>query len=339
MILDLVHSLDSSPSAVGLGSPGVVHDGKALTVPNLVGWTDEVDLISPLSDALGVPVTLGNDANLGLLGEWTAGAARGGRNVFDRGDNAVVTARNTDHLQDLVDAHMGTALAVPLEASDHDQVIAAGAAATDRFGSIDVLVNNASHGYRAAVEEASADEVDELFATNFFGPVDLIKQVLPQLRERHSGTIINVSSIGAPRSNLSSGYYTATKAALEGMSDGLNQEVAPLGIRVVVLEPGAFRTDLSGRSLAQSATVIDDYADTVGKRRKENDTSHGTPPGDPDRAARAIIDTVLTDDAPFQLLLGSDAITIVRYELLGRIDEIDAWADISRITDLAEDDA
>lgn len=261
------------------------------------------------------------------------------RAVLDRGDNAVVTARNTDHLQDLVDAHPGNTLAVPLEVGDHDQVVAAVTAATDRFGSVDVLVNNAGHGYRAAVEEASVDEVDELFATNFFGPVDLIKQVLPQMRERRTGTIINVSSIGAPRSNPASGYYTATKAALEGMSDALNREVAPLGIRVVVLEPGAFRTDFSGRSLAQSATVIDDYADTAGRRRKENDTSHGTQPGDPDRAARVIVDTVLADDAPFRLLLGSDAITIVRDELQGRIDEIDAWADISRTTDFAGDDA
>jgi NAD(P)-dependent dehydrogenase (short-subunit alcohol dehydrogenase family) len=261
------------------------------------------------------------------------------RAVLDRGDNAVVTARNTDHLQGLVDAHPGNALAVPLEVGDHDQVVAAVTAATDRFGSVDVLVNNAGHGYRAAVEEASVDEVNELFATNFFGPVDLIKQVLPQMRERRAGTIINVSSIGAPRSNPASGYYTATKAALEGMSDALNREVAQLGIRVVVLEPGAFRTDFSGRSLAQSATVIDDYADTAGKRRKENDTSHGTQPGDPERAARVIIATVSADDAPFRLLLGSDAISIVRDELQGRIDEIDAWADISRTTDFAGDDA
>jgi len=261
------------------------------------------------------------------------------RAVLDRGDNAVVTARNTDHLQDLVNAHPETALAVSLEVADHEQVTAAVAAATDRFGAVDVLVNNAGHGYRAAVEEAAVDEVDELFATNFFGPVDLIKQVLPQMRQRRSGTIINVSSIGAPRSNPASGYYTATKAALEGVSDALNREVASLGIRVMVLEPGAFRTDFSGRSLAQSRTVIDDYADTAGKRRKENDTSHGTQPGDPDRAAQVIIDTVQGDEAPFRLLLGSDAITIVRDELQSRIDEIDTWAHVSSTTDFDGDKA
>jgi NAD(P)-dependent dehydrogenase (short-subunit alcohol dehydrogenase family) len=123
------------------------------------------------------------------------------RAVLDHGDNAVITARNTGHVQGLADAHPDRALVLPLDVTDHDQVVAAVNAATKRFGSVDVLVNNAGHGYRAAVEEAAVDEVDELFATNFFGPVDLIKQVLPQMRERRSGTIINVSSIGAPRSN------------------------------------------------------------------------------------------------------------------------------------------
>ncbi|MDT2005660.1 SDR family NAD(P)-dependent oxidoreductase [Rhodococcus opacus] len=263
------------------------------------------------------------------------------RAVLDHGDNAVITARNADHVQDLVDAYPNRALAVPLDVTDHEQVVAAVSAANDRFGAVDVLVNNAGHGYRAAVEEAAVDEVDELFATNFFGPVDLIKQVLPQMRSRRSGTIVNVSSIGAPRSNPASGYYTATKAALEGMSDALNREVAPLGIRVMVLEPGAFRTDFAGRSLTQSGTVIDDYAGTAGKRRKENDHTHGTQQGDPDRAAQVIIATVEGKQAPFRLLLGTDAIQIVREELQGRIDEIDEWAHVSATTDFAneEDDA
>lgn len=255
------------------------------------------------------------------------------RTVLDQGDNAVVTARNTEHLQELVDAYPHTALAVALEISDHDQVVAAVRAGTERFGGIDVLVNNAGHGYRAAVEEASVEEVDELFATNFFGPVDLIKQVLPQMRERRAGTIINVSSIGAPRSNPASGYYTATKAALEGVSDALNREVSPLGIRVMVIEPGAFRTDFSGRSLRQSQTVIEDYAETAGKRRKVNDTTDGTQPGDPARAAQTIIETAQGQEAPFRLLLGSDAVSIVSEELQERLDEITEWAPLSVTTD------
>ncbi|OMH35132.1 oxidoreductase [Tersicoccus sp. Bi-70] len=254
------------------------------------------------------------------------------RAVLARGHHAVVTARNPDHVRDIVDAYPDTALAVPLDVTDHAQVVSAVAAA-DRFGGVEVLVNNAGHGYRGAVEEAARDEIDELFATNFFGPVDLIQEVLPPMRRRRSGTIVNVSSIGAPRSNPGSGYYTATKTALEGVSDALNREVGPLGIRVMVLEPGAFRTDFSGRSLAQSRAVIDDYADTAGKRRKENDTTHGTQQGDPDRAAEAIIDAVEGDRAPFRLLLGSDAVRIVRDELQSRIDEIDAWAHVSETTD------
>ncbi|WP_341361000.1 oxidoreductase [Georgenia sp. M64] len=253
--------------------------------------------------------------------------------VLARGHNAVLTARDVAAVQPLVDEHPETSLAVALDVRDRDQVADAVRTATDRFGAVDVLVNNAGHGFRAAVEEAAVDEVDELFATNFFGPVELIKQVLPQMRARRAGTIVNVSSIGAPRSNPASGYYTATKAALEGVSDALNREVGPLGIRVLVLEPGAFRTDFSGRSLMQSRTVIADYADTAGRRRKEHDHSHGTQPGDPARAAHVIIDTVEADEAPFRLLLGSDAVAIVREELQSRLDEIDAWARLSTTTD------
>jgi NAD(P)-dependent dehydrogenase (short-subunit alcohol dehydrogenase family) len=259
------------------------------------------------------------------------------RAVLGEGHNAVITARNVVDVQDIVDAYPGSALAVPLDVTDHDQVVAAVNAATERFGAVDVLVNNAGHGYRAAVEEAAVDEVDELFATNFFGPVDLIKQVLPQMRRRRSGTIVNVSSIGAPRSNPASGYYTATKAALEGMSDALHREVAPLGIRVMVLEPGAFRTDFAGRSLTQSRAVIDDYADTAGQRRKDNDRTHGTQPGDPSRAASVVIATVEGSPAPFRLLLGTDAIKIVRAELQSRIDEIDAWAHVGASTDFPDE--
>ncbi|CAM3455540.1 oxidoreductase [Occultella aeris] len=253
--------------------------------------------------------------------------------VLDRGHDAVVTARNADDVRALVDRYPERALAAPLDVTDHDQIVAAVAAATARFGAVDVLVNNAGHGYRAAVEEAAPDEVAELFATNLFGPIDVIKAVLPQMRARRSGTIVNVSSIGAPRSNPASGYYTATKAALEGVSDALNREVGPLGIRVVVVEPGAFRTDFAGRSLMQSRDVIADYADTAGKRRKENDQVHGTQPGDPDRAAQALIVALEGAEVPFRLLLGSDAVRIVREEYQSRIEEIDAWAHISTTTD------
>nr|WP_308197408.1 SDR family NAD(P)-dependent oxidoreductase [Rathayibacter sp. VKM Ac-2929] len=163
--------------------------------------------------------------------------------------------------------------------------------------------------------------------------VDLIMQVLPQMRARRAGTIVNVSSIAAPRSGPASGYYSATKAALEGVSDALYREVGPLGVRVVVIEPGGFRTDFAGRSLTQSRTIIDDYAETAGRRRKENDTTHGTQPGDPDRAARAIVQVVRADSAPFRLLLGSDAVDGVQDALRDRLAEIARWAPLSTTTD------
>ena len=258
------------------------------------------------------------------------------RAVLEKGDNAVVTARDAKSVADLAAAYPDTALAVALDVGDHALVEATVAQATERFGAVDVLVNNAGHGFRAAVEEAADDETAELFATNFFGPVDLIKSVLPPMRARRSGTIVNVSSIGAPRSNPASGYYSATKAALEAMSDGLNREVGPLGIRVLVVVPGAFRTDFSGRSLLQSRTVIDDYADTAGRRRKENDRTHGTQQGDPARAARAIITAVEAEHPPFRLLLGSDALAVVREELRGRLDESDTWEHLSATTDFSD---
>jgi short-subunit dehydrogenase len=127
-----------------------------------------------------------------------------------------------------------------------------------------VLVNNAGHGYRAAVEEADVHDVDELFATNFFGAVALINAVLPGMRARRKGCIVNISSIAAQTSMPGSGYYSATKTALEAVSDALRKEVGPLGIRVIVVEPGAFRTDFAGRSLQQSRSAIADYAATSG---------------------------------------------------------------------------
>ena len=154
------------------------------------------------------------------------------------------------------------------------------------------------------MEEGDDADVQRLFAANFFGAVAMIKAVLPGMRARRSGAIVNISSIGARRTPEGSGYYAAAKAALEGMSGSLRKELGPLGITVTAVEPGAFRTDFSGRSLSQSGTVIDDYADTAGKRRKEHDTAHGTQQGDPAKAAQALIAVVESSDRPGLLLLG-----------------------------------
>jgi short-subunit dehydrogenase len=196
-----------------------------------------------------------------------------------------------------------------------------------------VLVNNAGYGYRSAVEEGEPEAVGALFETNFFAPVDLIQQALPTFRRQGSGTIVNISSIGGRMSRPGSAFYSASKYALEGLSDGLRSEVAPLGIRVVVVEPGPFRTDFSGRSLVQSAVPINAYAATAGVRRKENSAMDGNQPGDPAKAAEAIIDAVEAGDPPRQLLLGNSAVDRMLAELDRQRDEIAAWEQIARSTD------
>jgi NAD(P)-dependent dehydrogenase (short-subunit alcohol dehydrogenase family) len=254
--------------------------------------------------------------------------------VLDRGDNAVITARSLESIADLADSHPGTALPLVLDVTDNDQVASAVQHAETRFGAVDVLVNNAGYGYRAAIEEGDGEDVQKLFATNVFGPVALIKAILPGMRARRSGTIVNVSSIGARISPPGSGYYSATKAALEGITGSLRKELQPLGITAMSVEPGGFRTDFAGRSLTQSAEAIADYAETAGKRRKEHDTAHGTQPGDPAKAAQAIITVVTSPDAPELLLLGTDALAAIGGVLDGQRAEIDAWRGLSASTDL-----
>jgi NAD(P)-dependent dehydrogenase (short-subunit alcohol dehydrogenase family) len=255
--------------------------------------------------------------------------------VLDRGYNAVVTAREPAAVRDLAAAYPETALAVPLDVTDQAQVAHAVRQAEERFGGVGVLVNNAGYGYRAAVEEGDDADVRQLFATHFFGAVALMKAVLPGMRWRRDGAIINISSIGARTSQPGSGYYAAAKAAIEGLSASLRKEVGPLGITVMVVEPGGFRTDFAGRSLQQSGEAIADYAETAGKRRKENQSRHGTQPGDPARAAQAIITAVEAPGAPSLLVLGQDAVGSFRRVLDAQRAELDAWEPTSLSTDFS----
>lgn len=256
--------------------------------------------------------------------------------VLARGDNAVVTARDASKVTDLADAHPDTALALALDVTDDAQVSSVVAAAEERFGGVDVLVNNAGYGYRAALEEGGDDDVRQLFETHVFGTVRTIKAVLPGMRARRSGTIVNLSSIGARVSPEGSGYYAAVKAAIEALTLSLRKEVAPLGITAMAVEPGGFRTDFAGRSLTQSAHPIADYAETAGKRRKEHDTVHGKQPGDPAKAAAALIEAVESEHPPFMLLLGNDASDGFRAALHSLLDEVDQWESLSRSTDFDE---
>lgn len=253
--------------------------------------------------------------------------------VLRRGWNAVVTARHTQTLAAFQAEFPESALVLPLDLTDRRAIHDAVQTAKEHFGAIDVLVNNAGYGYRAAVEEGEDEAVRRLFATNFFGPADLIHAVLPDMRMRRQGAIVNVSSVAALETAPGSGYYGASKCALEGMSNALLKEVGPLGIKVMVVEPGAFRTDFAGRSLTQAQTPIADYAETAGKRRIEHDDTHGTQPGDPDKGAELILDAVSSENTPFRLLLGSDAVALADSVYAARVQEINNWRTQSCGTD------
>ncbi|GAA1917912.1 oxidoreductase [Microbacterium aoyamense] len=252
--------------------------------------------------------------------------------VVAHGHNVIATARNLDKLDGIGQAHPEQVLFAELDVTDTSQVPSAVGAGIDRFGAIDVLVNNAGYGYRAAVEEGDDDDVRQLFATHLFGAVSMIKAVLPQMRRRGSGTIVNLSSIGARLTPAGSGYYAAVKSAIEGLNGALRREVEPLGITAMVVEPGGFRTDFAGRSLAQSRTVIEDYAETAGARRKENDNTDGTQPGDPAKGAQAIITAVESGEAPELLVIGRDAVDNYRRVLTAQLASLEKWRDLSEQT-------
>ena len=251
--------------------------------------------------------------------------------VIDAGHNVVATARDRTRVANLTEGN-DRVLALALDVTVPEQVTAAVAEAEAAFGGVDVLINNAGYGYRAAVEEGDELDIRKLFDTHFFGSVAMIKAVLPGMRARRSGAIVNLSSIGATLTPVGSGYYAAAKAAIEGMTGSLHGELAPLGISATVIEPGIFATDFAGRSLMQSTTVIDDYAGTAGKRRKGT-VVNAPAKGDPARAAQAIIAAVQADNPPAFLLLGSDAFETYRQILQDRLDSTSRWETLSRSTD------
>jgi NAD(P)-dependent dehydrogenase (short-subunit alcohol dehydrogenase family) len=249
--------------------------------------------------------------------------------VLQLGHRCVVTARNSDQIADLVARYPSTALALALDVTDTGQINDAVAQAETTFHGIDVLVNNAGYGYLAAVEEGEDDEVRAMFETNFFGLSALIKRVLPGMRSRGRGHVVNISSVGGLIGNPSGGYYNATKFAVEGLSEALAKEVAPLGIHVTVVEPGPFRTDWAGRSLKQTRNPIAAYTQTAGARRAEITTRSGKQAGDPDRAADAIIKVVEHPNPPLNLVLGKDGLARVRTKLSALLASLDQWETVT----------
>lgn len=232
--------------------------------------------------------------------------------LLNRGYRVVATARDQAKIADLVAGHQRTGLALKLDVDQPADIEAAVAAARAQFGRIDVLVNNAGYGYLAAVEEGDDADVRAMFDTNFFGLAAMTRAVLPIMRAQKSGAIVNVSSMGGFIGFPGSGYYAATKFAVEGLSESLSKEVGPFGIKVIIVEPGPFRTDWAGRSLKTPKKPIDAYAETAIARRKQIQSYSGAQPGDPVRAAEAIIATVERDEPPLRLPLGSFA-----YEAMG----------------------
>ena len=255
------------------------------------------------------------------------------KHVLARGWRAVVTARDKARVAGLVEGAEDRALAVDLDVTDAAQVAAATLAAEARFGRIDVLVNNAGYGYQASIEEGNDAEIRAQFEANVFGLFALTRAVLPGMRARRSGHVLNITSVAGFIGFPGSGYYAASKHAVEGWSDALAAEVAPLGIKVTCVEPGPFRTDWAGRSLRQTESRIADYAATAGARMKATAQNSGTQAGDPARAAEAMIKVTESASPPRHLVLGAFGVDAVTAKLKAALAEVEAW----RETGLAAD--
>ena len=251
------------------------------------------------------------------------------------GYRTVVTARNPAALNAL--ASHPNAQVLKLDVTDQTQIDAAVKAAEDHFGRIDVLVNNAGLGYFAAVEESEDDEVRWMFDVNVFGLGRMISAVLPGMRRQRSGCIVNLSSIAGIRSFPGLGYYNATKHAVEGLSEALWQEVEPLGIKVMVVEPSGFRTDWAGRSAKESVEQIADYAATAGEKRRQLRTVSGHQPGDPLRAVQAIVSAVESGQPPHRLLLGNAAYELAMAKVAELQREFVAGEAVARGADFPKD--
>jgi NAD(P)-dependent dehydrogenase (short-subunit alcohol dehydrogenase family) len=251
------------------------------------------------------------------------------RAALEAGHSVVVTARRADAVQDFVDEFGDRTVAVALDVTDAGQVAVAVAAAEDAFGGIDVLVNNAGHGYLSAVEEGEDAEVRKLFDVNYFGAVDMIKAVLPAMRARGSGHIVNMSSMTGLVANPPNAYYSSTKFALEAVTEALATEVRPLGIKVTAIEPGAFRTDWATRSMKESATPITDYADVAARKDLIKQFADHLP-GNPRKVAEAVLMVTELDDPPLRLLLGRDVLKAMRDKIATTSASIEEWKSVTK---------
>ena len=249
--------------------------------------------------------------------------------LLPRGANVVATARDAGRVADLAEGGHERFLPIALDVTRPEQIRDAVSAATERFGRIDVLVNNAGYGYQASIEEGEDAEIRDQFEANVFGLFALTRAVLPGMRERRAGHVINITSVAGFIGFPGSGYYSASKHAVEGWSDALAAEGAPLGIKVTCVEPGPFRTDWAGRSLKQTENRIADYAETAGARLKATSERSGKQAGDPVRAAEAMIRLTKMDTPPRHLVLGRWGYDHVAEKLRERLASIEAMRDVA----------
>jgi NAD(P)-dependent dehydrogenase (short-subunit alcohol dehydrogenase family) len=269
---------------------------------------------------------------------FITGASRGfGALVAERalaqGDGVVATARNPKAIAERFAEHPNL-LAVRLDVAVEDQAVAAAKAAIDRFGRIDVLLNNAGFGLMGAVEEASAAEIEAVYRTNVFGLLTVSRAVLPHMRKARSGRILNISSIGGYRGSAGFGVYGSTKFAVEGLSEAMHAELAPLGIYVTVIEPGYFRTDfLDASSLSVSSRQIPDYEATAGKVRAAAGGLNHNQPGDPTKLAHALVAFADAPNPPVRLPLGSDAVAAIEAKHKADSRILAEWRSVSLSTD------
>lgn len=253
--------------------------------------------------------------------------------VAERGDQLVATARDPESLRELAQRFPETMRACALDVTRPETAQAAVALATQAFGGLDVLVNNAGYGLYGAIEEATPDEYRPMFEANVFGLIEVTRAALPTLRERRGGRIVNLSSGAGIAGAAGSGYYNATKFAVEGLSEALAQEMAPFGVRVVIVEPGPFRTAFLGRSITVAKRRIGDYDETAGQRRAYRDSNDGKQAGDPAKAVAVILKAVDSEDPPLHLPLGPVAYGTADRKLAAFRKDIDAWRQVAIATD------
>ena len=251
------------------------------------------------------------------------------KQLLAKGETVVATARKPEQLDDLVSSYSSRALAVRLDVTKPEEVREAVKQAITAFGRIDVLVNNAGFGTMGAIEEVTDAEVRQQYETNVFGALDVMRATLPYMRQQRSGYILNLSSVGGVVSFPGAGIYCSTKFALEGISEAMAKEVAPLGVKVTLVEPGAFRTDFNGRSLVATENLISDYDEAIGGFRQWVRDVDGKQPGDPAQAVAAMIQAVESGNPPLRLPLGADAVRAIETKLESVQADVDAGREVA----------